>query len=85
MNVFAGHITEPPAGHGVRLGQTVERKRSLPHTGAGGDADVLVAVVDDLLVHLVGVDDQIVLDGDRAECVDLFDRKNAAGRVVLVN
>ena len=56
-----GHVAEPPAGHGVGLGETIEGQRALRHAGQGGDAGVAVAVVEDLLVHLIGEDEKIVL------------------------
>ena len=57
----AGDITESPAGHGIRLGETIEDQRSLGHAGQRGDAGVSMAVVEDLLVHLVREDQEIVL------------------------
>lgn len=46
-------IAEPPAGHGVALGEAVDGDGPLLHPGEGADAEVILAV-DDLLVDLVG-------------------------------
>ena len=37
------------------------------HAGQGGEGDVLGAVVEEVLVDLVGEDEEVVLDGERGD------------------
>ena len=53
-----GHVADPEAGHAVGLREPVDGDGPFPHVRQRGEADVLETVVHDLLVQLVGDDDQ---------------------------
>ena len=55
-----GHVAEPPAGHAERLAESRHHDGPLAHAVQRRQADVLRAVVDEVLVDLIGEDKQIV-------------------------
>ena len=56
IGLGGGHIAQAPAGHGVGLGHAVHGEGPLLHARQGGDANVLLPIVDEPLIHLVGDD-----------------------------
>jgi len=79
----AAGIADPPAGHRIGLRAAVDGQRALEQLGARlGDGRELEAVIDDMLVHIVGEDpDMRVLREHRAQSLQLVDRVAGAGRV----
>ena len=59
-----------------------DRDRALRHTGEGGQRDVPGAVVDEVLVDLVGDGQDIALDADPGHRVELGGTEHAPRRVV---
>ena len=53
-------VPQPPAGDGVGLGQRRAGDGPLPHSRKGGEVDVPVGGVDDVLIDLVGDDIGVV-------------------------
>ena len=51
------------------------------HARQRGEADVLGAVVEEVLVHLVGEDEEVVLDGERGDGLELGEGEDLAGGV----
>ena len=74
--------TEP--GHAVRLGEAVEGEAEQVR-GEGGDRRVLRVVVEDLVVDLVGHDDQLVPAGQLGDALEDVDRVDGARGVVRVD
>ena len=60
-------IANSPAGHGIGLGEAIDRDRALVHLGQRGEADVLGTVEDEALVELIRIDEEIVLARDRSD------------------
>ena len=75
------HPAHPPARHGVRLRHRVDRDRPVGHARDRRERDVR-AVVDDVLVDLVGEREQVVLQADRGDQLQLVAAEDLAGRVV---
>jgi len=67
----SGEIAETPAGDGEGLGEAGDGDGAFGHAGEGGDAEVLCAFVEEVLVHLVREDEEIVLDGEGGEEFEL--------------
>ena len=63
----AGEIAETPAGDGESLGEAGDGDSAVGHAGQCGDGDVLSALVEEVLVHLVGENDEVVLNGEVRE------------------
>src|SRR5215212_11906175 len=63
----ASYITQAPARHGIGLREPIEDERSLGHARQCRNARVWLSVVEDLLVHFVREDEEIVL---LSECGD---------------
>ena len=77
-----GHVAETPTRHGVRLGESVEDQCPLGHSRQRGNARVCLAVIEDLLVHLVREDKQVMLVGEIGNRLQLRRIQHAARRVV---
>ena len=73
---------DAPPGHAVRLRQPVDRHRPLRHAVEGGDGHVPEAVVDDVLVDLVGDGDGIPPAAERGDRLELGAAEHLAGRIV---
>ena len=77
-----GAITHPPAGHGERLGQTVDDDAALLQLRRQrGDADLPQAVVHHVLVNLVGDDVEAGVAQHVGEVLQLFGGVRRPGRV----
>ena len=78
----ADHPANPPAGHGVGLGDAVDDDAAVGDLGheRGHRREGGVAV-DEVLVDLVGHDPEPVLDGPAPDRLDLLGRVDRAGRV----
>lgn len=74
-------VAESPAGDGVGLGERRAGDRALPHTGEAVHVDVLAAVVDDVLVHLVHDGVNVVADAEVGDGLELFLGEDLAARV----
>ena len=70
-----------PAGQGMRLAQRRGGHRALGHPGQRGQGHVR-AVVDQVLVHLVGHRDQVVAAADRGQQLQLVALEHPPGGVV---
>ena len=70
-----------PAGQGVRLAQRRRGHGALGHPGQRGQGHVR-AVVDQVLVHLVGHGDQVVAAADRGQQLQLVALEHPPGGVV---
>ena len=79
---WTGHVAQTPARHGIGLREPVEYERPLGHARQRGDARVSLAVVEDLLVHLVREDEQIAFLSERGDGGELRIVEHPAGRVV---
>ena len=78
------HPARAETGNPVRLGQTVEGQAK--HVGGDGSQRLVDgAVVQDLVVDLVGEQDQVVLARDLGELLQHFTRIDCTGRVVRVD
>ena len=71
-----------PAGGAERLAARRDRQRPLGHARQGGERDVARAREDEVLVDLVGDDDQVALDRHVGDEVELLAVEHLAGRVV---
>ena len=77
-----GQITQPPAGHRIRLRKAVHDDGVLVmRRGKARHAHVFRAVIDELLVNLVAHDEHALLDADVAERLDFLARVQRTGRV----
>ena len=66
------HPSDSPAGHGVRLGNTVQDDALVGELrNDNGHRVMFVVAVDEVLVDLVGDDPKVVLDGPLADGFDL--------------
>ena len=74
-------IAESPAGDGVGLGERRAGDRALPHAGDAVHVDVLAAVVDDVLIHLVHDGVNVVADAEVGDGLELFLGEDLAARV----
>ena len=61
---------DPPAGHGMRLGQAGDRDRALLHAGQAGRRDML-AVEDQRGIDLVGDQPEVVAPAELCHALDL--------------
>jgi hypothetical protein len=77
-----GEVAHAPAGHGVGLGEAVQRDRPLLHPRQRGDGEVLVRGVEHLGVDLVGHDQDVVAQRDLGDLADHRGRRDRAGGVV---
>ena len=79
-----GPVAQPdlPAGEAEGLAGRADGDGPLPHAGEGGDRDVLDVVEGQVLVDLVGHDEQVVLLGHRGDGRELGPVEHLAGRVV---
>ncbi len=77
-----GQVADAPAGHGVGLGEAVERDGALAQPRQRGGRQVLRPRVDELGVDLVGDEDKVVPDDQVADLADDVRRGDRAGRVV---
>ena len=77
-----GHDAEPqpPAGHGVGLGEAIGDDRAFGHAGQGDDAGGL-ALVHQAEVDLVGEDPEVAVAGRRGDVGERLLGKDAAGGV----
>ncbi len=73
-----GHVADPPARHCEGLGEGVQHHRALD---AFVERMMRTAVVQEILVHLVGDYPQAVIVGDVAQRVERFPVEDAAGGV----
>lgn len=55
-------IVDPPAVHGIGLGEGKHRHGAVLHAVKRCDADMAGAVIDDILIDLVGDHDQVMAD-----------------------
>ena len=74
-------VADAPAGHRVGLAEAAHQHRPLAHPGQRAHRPVAVVAVREPVVDLVGVDEQVVADGDRGELVLDLGRQDGAGRV----
>ena len=58
-----GEIADPPSGDAEGFGEAGDGDGALGHSWEGSGADVAEAVVEEVLVDLVGDDEEVVLDG----------------------
>ena len=72
---------DPPASHGVGLRQRVDGDGPLGHPRQGRERDVR-ALVDDVLVYVVGQGDEVVLAAEVGDQLQLVLAKDLARRVV---
>ncbi len=75
-------VPDPPARHRVRLRDPRDRHGALRHSRQRRDRRVAEAVVDDVLVDLVGDREQVVLDAERGDRLELGAREDLPRRVV---
>ena len=75
---------QPPAGHGVGLGEGVAGEGAFRHALQVGDGDVAVGVVEEVLVGLVAEDEQVALPGQARHGGQFVLGVHAAGGVVGV-
>ena len=66
VRLWTGNVAQTPARHGIGLRQPVEYERPLGHARQSGDARVSLAVVEDLLVHLIREDEEITFCANAA-------------------
>ena len=78
-------ISDAPPIHGIGFREREHTERTLEHARQRGNADVFVAVIDDLLVDLVGGDQQIMLDRKCGQRTQFVAREHTAGRICRVN
>ena len=75
------HVTQAPAGHGIRLAERAAAEGARLHAGERREVDVLVRRVDYVLVYLVGYDPQVVLVGETGNGLQLGQGEHVAGGV----
>ena len=71
-----------PAGDAVALAGARQGQRPLEHARQRGERHVLVVVEGEVLVHLVGDHDEVVLDRHVGDRLQLLAGEHGAGRVV---
>ena len=76
-----GDIADAPAAHGIGLGEGLHRHGALPHARQGGDGDVPVSVVQDLLIGLVRQHQQIVAAAEPGQLLQVLPVHHGAGGV----
>ena len=77
------HVADAPPRHGDAFGKAVDRDDARRNVGVGGRADVFVSVEEDLLVHLVGQQDDVgVAEHEAAQDFRLGARQHPAGGIV---
>ena len=74
-------VAETPAGDGVGLGKARAADRALPHAGQAVHIDVLVALVDNVLIHLVHDGERVILDAQLRDELQLVVSEHLAGGV----
>ena len=65
-------VAKPPAGDGVGLGQRGAGDGPLPHAGEGGEIDVPVGRIDDVLIYFVCNDIGVILHSERRDQFQFF-------------
>ena len=75
-------VADAPAGDGVGLRDPRDGDRAVGHAGQRRDRRVAVAVVDDVLVDLVGDREQVVLETHLRDRLQLGPREHLAGGIV---
>src|SRR5256885_15095284 len=75
-------VADAPARDRVRLRDARDGDGPLRHAGQGGDGDVLLAVVDDVLVDLVGDGEQVVGEAEIGDLLQLRSREDLARGIV---
>src|SRR5713101_1763358 len=75
-------VADPPARDRVRLRDAGDGDGALGHAGQRGDRRVAEAVVDDVLVDLVGDRQEVVLEAEIGDGLELVAREDLAGRVI---
>ena len=71
-------VADAPAGDGVGLGERVAHHGALPHARQRCEVGVVERLVDDVLVHLVGDDEGVVLLHDPGYLQELIAREHPA-------
>jgi len=74
----SGEVAETPAGNREGLGEAGDGDGAFGHAGERGDAEVFRAFVEEVLVHLVGEDEEVVLDGEGGEEFELGEGEDLA-------
>ena len=69
-------VPDARACHGIGFGKAVQDDGTFAHTGQRGDADVFLAVKDDLLIDFVADDDEIMPDRQIRDALQRFARIN---------
>ena len=83
--VVGGHIADPPAGHGVGLGDAVDEQGTLLDLlTQRGKADELGVVIDQAVIDLVGDDVDVLLHADLGQSLQLLPAVHGAGGVAGV-
>ena len=77
-----GGVAEPPAGHGVGLGEAVDHNRALRHAGQRRNRNVAVQAVGQLGVNFVGQHQHIRLAQDGGDLLHLGGTHDCARGVV---
>src|SRR6185312_7816126 len=73
---------DAPTGDTVRLGCPADRDGSVPHPLEPGERNVASAVIDDVLVDLVGHCDRVPFSTECRDVLELFLREYLPGRIV---
>ena len=79
-----GKVAHPPSGHRVRLGEAVDGDGAIAHATERAEADMLPPTEDQLLVDLVGDDQEVALFGQLGDALQLRARRQSSGGVVRV-
>ena len=74
-------VAQPPARHGVGLGETVEEDRPLRHIRPRGDR-LVRSLVKDLSVDLVREHEDLAIPDEGSDVVEIARRQDRSGRVV---
>ena len=69
-------VPDARACHGIGFGKAVQDDGTFAHTGQRGDADVFLAVKDDLFIDFVADDDEIMPDRQIRDALQRFARIN---------
>ncbi len=64
-------VAEAPTGDTEDFGEAGDGDGALRHAGERGQGDMLCAVVKEVLIHLVGEDEKVVLQRERGERFEL--------------
>ena len=76
-----GDVAEAPAGDGEGLRESRHDDGALAHAFERGGADVPVAVVEEVLVNLIGEEEEVVLAAGGGDCFDLRQGEDLAAGV----